>query len=88
MMRTIRILIAEDEPIIAADLEDRLTDMGYEVSAICASGSAAIDFVRQGGQPDLLLMDIHLEGPLDWLDIAPNADFPPELEPILADTTW
>lgn len=59
----VSILIVEDEPIIAADLEDRLQDAGYNVRGTVASGEAAIRFF-DSDPPDLVIMDIQLEG--DW----------------------
>lgn len=66
-MDNIRILIVEDEPIIAADLEDRLTDMGFDIAGQCDSGEAALELVQLQA-PDLILMDIHLSGRLDGIE--------------------
>lgn len=66
-MDNIRILIVEDEPIIAADLEDRLTDMGFDIAGQCDSGEAALELVQQK-VPDLILMDIRLSGRLDGIE--------------------
>lgn len=66
-MQSINILIVEDEPIIAADLEDRLTHIGYQVPEIFASGEEAIAYV-QHTQPDLILMDVNLEGTLNGIE--------------------
>lgn len=68
-MRTIRVLIVEDEPIIAADLEDRLMEMGYDVVPPCESGEAALLFL-QNESVDLVLMDIQLSGQLDGIETA------------------
>ena len=46
-MKKIRVLIVEDEPIIAADLADRLGDMGYEVAQECSSGAEALAFFQK-----------------------------------------
>lgn len=63
------ILIVEDEPIIAADLNDRLTDLGYQVMANVESGEEAL--LEVGRQdPDLILMDIQLAGELDGVETA------------------
>lgn len=64
-----KILIVEDEPIIAADLSDRLTDMGYQIMDTVASGEAAIERVAIE-MPDLLLLDVQLEGQLDGIETA------------------
>jgi DNA-binding LytR/AlgR family response regulator len=66
-MDKIRILITEDEPIIAADLEDRLTDAGYEVLDCLASGEETLEFLNTS-VPDIMIMDVRLEGELDGIE--------------------
>jgi PAS domain S-box-containing protein len=66
---SIRILIVEDEIIVARDLEIRLICMGYEVSGIAASGSEAIGLASSSA-PDLVLMDIVLRGGIDGIEAA------------------
>jgi len=68
-MDNIRILIVEDEPIIAADLADRLIEMGYDIAGQCSSGEEALELVQRI-QPDLILMDIQLDGALDGIETA------------------
>ncbi|MCC6412125.1 MAG: response regulator [Saprospiraceae bacterium] len=68
-MKKIRVLIVEDEPIIAADLEDRLTEMGFEIVGQSASGEQAL-LLFEKGNLDLVLMDIQLEGALDGIQTA------------------
>jgi len=63
------ILIVEDEPIIAADLQDRLTDLGYTIMANVDSGEDALARV-QTQVPDLILMDVNLAGKLDGVETA------------------
>jgi CheY-like chemotaxis protein len=62
-----RILVVEDEGVIALDLRDRLTCLGYNVSSIAVSGEEA---VRKAAEmrPDLVLMDIHLRGEIDGVE--------------------
>lgn len=67
-METISILVVEDEPIIAADLEDRLTESGYTVMGPVPSGEEALLFFDQANLPDLVLMDIELEGEWDGIE--------------------
>jgi CheY-like chemotaxis protein len=64
-----RLLIVENERIIARDLAQRLTKLGYTVVAIVGSGREA---VQQAGdlRPDLVLMDIGLPGEMDGLEAA------------------
>lgn len=66
-MSTIRILIVEDDPIIGADLGDRLEEMGYTVLGPVVSGEAALTFFADN-IPDLVIMDIQLEGVLDGIE--------------------
>jgi diguanylate cyclase (GGDEF)-like protein/PAS domain S-box-containing protein len=65
----INLMLVEDERVIAFDLKNQLQSFGYKVGAVLASGEQA---VRRVGEvaPDLVLMDIHLEGPLDGIDAA------------------
>ena len=62
-----KILITEDEFIVALDLQSRLHNLGYEVVGIASSGDDAILQV-QDKQPDLVLMDIMLYGGMDGID--------------------
>ncbi len=63
------ILIVEDDPIIAADLEDLLIEMGYRITGSIRSGEAALELL-QSEIPDLALLDIQLEGELDGVETA------------------
>lgn len=56
-----KILVVEDEWIIANDIKDSLADMGYRVTAIASSGEDALAKVEEE-PPDLVLMDIVLKG--------------------------
>ncbi len=62
-----RILIIEDEAVIGQDLKQKLTAMGYEVPAIAMSGPQAIELSKKTS-PDLLLVDIMLNGPIDGIE--------------------
>jgi len=64
-----RILIVEDEIIIARNIEEKLLDLGYTVSASVTSGAEAIKQTK-GNRPDLILMDIKLSGRLDGIQTA------------------
>lgn len=64
-----RILIVEDEGIIARDLERQLTDMGYDTVGIALNAAEAIA-MAESHHPDLALMDIHLDGTQDGIDAA------------------
>ena len=64
-----RILIVEDERIVAEDLKRLLEKMGYAVTGVAASGEDAIKSVR-ASRPDLVLMDIRIQGPQDGIETA------------------
>ena len=68
-MRLPRILIVEDEPIIAADLQDRLEQLNYAVIGNVDSGEEALRHIARE-QPDLILMDVQLAGVLDGVETA------------------
>lgn len=63
------ILVVEDETIIAEDLADKLRLLGYDVVAICVSGDQAVAAAERL-RPDLVLMDIRIEGPMDGVEAA------------------
>ncbi len=64
-----RILIVEDEAIVALDIKGRLKALGYEVLDIVTSGERAVEKNAELS-PDLILMDIMLEGQMDGIDAA------------------
>ena len=58
-----RILIVEDEGVVAIDIEEALLSFNYDVAGIAPSAAEALELVVER-KPDLVLMDIHLgEGP-------------------------
>ncbi|GAA5037793.1 hypothetical protein GCM10011506_36060 [Marivirga lumbricoides] len=67
-MEKIKVLIVEDQLLIAADLKAKLEDQNFEVIDIVSSGEQAIEVVS--GAIDLILMDIQLEGELDGIATA------------------
>src|SRR5262245_54411543 len=62
------VLVVEDEPITAADLEQKLLDMGHEVTWF-DTGEEAVHRARDLA-PDLVLMDIRLRGDLNGIETA------------------
>lgn len=56
-----RIVVVEDEAIVAMDIKMRLLKLGYEVSRIVSTGEDAVIAAEQL-RPDLVLMDISLKG--------------------------
>jgi two-component system, cell cycle sensor histidine kinase and response regulator CckA len=67
----LRVLIVEDESLVALDLEERLLKLGYEVSAVVDNGADALLYAR-AMKFDLVLMDIHIRGETDGIQIAAN----------------
>ncbi len=66
----LRILVVEDEGIVARELRHILTRAGYEVTAVCQSGAEALE-VMETGEVDVVLMDIHLgDGGMDGVEAA------------------
>ncbi|WP_052318163.1 two-component system response regulator [Spirochaeta africana] len=64
-----RLMIVEDEKIIALDLQRRLEKYGYEVTGLSNDGSEAVTMAEKD-QPDLILMDIMLNGETDGVQAA------------------
>ena len=64
MSSATRILVVEDEGLVAQDLKCTLEDLGYVVPAIASTGEAAISKAAEAN-PDLILMDIVLQGGMD-----------------------
>ena len=61
-----KILIVEDESIIAEDIADSLISLGYKVTAIVHSGEEALESAVKE-RPDLVLMDVNLQGEIDGI---------------------
>ncbi|MFH0789356.1 MAG: HD domain-containing phosphohydrolase [Pseudomonadota bacterium] len=64
-----KIMVVEDERIVARDLARQLTDLGYDVVATAYSGEEALEKLRET-LPDLVLMDIVLAGQMDGIKAA------------------
>ncbi|AUB56693.1 two-component system response regulator [Methanobacterium subterraneum] len=62
-------MLVEDEIIVAADVKNRLENMGYEVLGIFDTGEEAIEKAGEL-KPNLVLMDIVLKGDMDGIDAA------------------
>jgi len=67
--RPLRIMIVEDERIVAADLQQMVRELGYDAYAVAASGADALAIARQT-TPDVALMDIRIRGLLDGIETA------------------
>jgi CheY-like chemotaxis protein len=68
-IRSPKILIVEDEYLIALDEQSRLTSMGYDRVVLANTGELAVDRVR-AECPDLVLMNINLAGEMDGVRAA------------------
>lgn len=68
-MTNAKILVVEDEGIVAKDIQIRLKKFGYDVPFIASSGVEAIEKVTEMS-PDLVLMDIRIKGDIDGVDTA------------------
>jgi two-component system, response regulator PdtaR len=64
-----RVLVAEDDYLVALELEAGLKDAGFEVIGIAASADDALR-LAESGRPVLAIMDIRLAGPRDGIDAA------------------
>jgi CheY-like chemotaxis protein len=64
-----KIMVVEDERIVARDLARQLGDLGYDVVATAYSGEEAVEKVGEV-HPDLVLMDIVLAGKMDGIQAA------------------
>ena len=68
-MDKIRILIVEDESLVARDIENMAVSQGYEVCGIASTGDQSIEMAAEF-QPDLVLMDVIIKGSLDGISTA------------------
>ncbi|MFP4347529.1 MAG: response regulator [Desulfococcaceae bacterium] len=64
-----KIMIVEDETLLAADLAESLRSLGYTVTSRIGSGEEALESI-DAASPDLVLMDIQLAGELDGIETA------------------
>lgn len=67
--QTVSILLVEDEGIIARDLEETLTRLGYQVAGVASEGAEAV-FMAESLRPGLVVMDVSLRGELDGIQAA------------------
>ena len=78
-MRKERVLIVEDEMNVAKDLQQKLINLGYTAPEIALTADEAIEKAILN-RPDIILMDIELDGALDGIDAASkireNEDIP------------
>jgi CheY-like chemotaxis protein len=81
-----RIVVVEDERIVALHLQQRLLKLGYDIAAVATSGDKALELITEL-RPDVVLMDIHIEGKMDGIETAKR--IPPNLHiPIIYLTAY
>jgi CheY-like chemotaxis protein len=68
-MAPARVLIVEDETIVAIDIQKTVQTLGYDVPAIAFSGEEALQKTEEL-HPDVVLMDIVLRGQMDGIEAA------------------
>lgn len=70
--RTLKVLVVEDESIIALDIKMRLQKMGFTVPAVASNGADAIRYIDEI-RPDFILLDVRLRGDIDGTQVAKYA---------------
>lgn len=66
----VKILIVEDEILIAQDIANRLTANNYKIAGIAASTNSALQLITKHDDIDIILIDIILKGDLDGIELA------------------
>jgi len=69
MTRKLRILVVEDEALVADYVTDLVEEAGHEVVGIAATGERAFEYLEKAGI-DLAILDIRLKGSLSGIDLA------------------
>jgi CheY-like chemotaxis protein len=64
-----RVLVVEDEAVTALHLRRELTKLGYTVAGVATSGEQALKMIEETF-PDVVLMDIHIQGEIDGIETA------------------
>lgn len=68
-MENYRILIVEDEVLIAEDIRISLNELGYDISDICYDSENAMDSIYKS-RPDMVILDINIRGSKNGIEIA------------------
>ncbi|NND09261.1 MAG: response regulator transcription factor [Saprospiraceae bacterium] len=68
-MTQIRVLVVEDEPLIAEDIKETLDNMDFGVSGVAYDSRTALEELSRN-TPDLVLLDVNLGSEMDGIDIA------------------
>lgn len=67
--KSTRILIVEDDALVASCITEVLAESGFEVAGIASSGREALSLAEED-RPTLALVDIRLAGPIDGIELA------------------
>jgi CheY-like chemotaxis protein len=65
-MKHLRILVVEDEGLVAMLIEDMLEDLGCEVACSASSVAQALKWIEDDGEADAALLDVNLGGEAVW----------------------
>jgi two-component system cell cycle sensor histidine kinase/response regulator CckA len=68
-MKSIQILVVDDEPVIGKDVQRSLQGLGYTVPGIAGDGASALEMTGRIN-PDLIIMDVRLNGEMDGIETA------------------
>jgi PAS domain S-box-containing protein len=68
-MRSAKVLVVEDDRVVARDIQQQLNRIGHQAVGTIHRGDDAVAYVQEH-RPDLVLMDIRLEGQIDGIDAA------------------
>lgn len=74
-MSKAKVLIVEDEPLIADDIAVRLEKHGYEVVGIADEAHDALQIIEEK-KPDIVLLDVNIEGNVDGISLAAQLSIP------------
>lgn len=64
-----RVMVVEDEAVVALHICQELTKLGYVVAGVATNSDQALRMVNEVF-PDVILMDIHIQGPVDGVETA------------------
>ena len=64
-----RVLVVDDERLVAREIAEDLEELGYEVAATASTADEALTLARER-RPDLVLLDVRIRGPRDGIDAA------------------